>query len=110
MLKTLKFLLPLFIAFGIFQCKDAEDPAEEQRRKDKQKIEKYVLENGLSGSFLGDLYKVVITEGTGATTPLNNEGVQVRYTLSLLDGGILQSGESFYQHGQFFYIYGWELG
>ncbi|HYG39223.1 MAG TPA: FKBP-type peptidyl-prolyl cis-trans isomerase [Cytophagales bacterium] len=104
-----KILPLLLISLLMFQCADQEYPAQEQLQKDKKLIDAYAAENSLEGSYIfNDIFKATTKSPTGSSNPAANDGVRVKYNMSLLDGTVIDSDTVFYQHGQQFFIESFE--
>lgn len=111
MRRKISFIALLFLGFALSQCNnDIENPDQVQLKKDQELIDKYIADNNLQGiNLVNGLFKSTIREGYGDTVAKQDDGMVLGYKLRLLDGTLIDSAITFYQHGQRFFPVGFEV-
>lgn len=111
----LTFIGVFFLAtLSVFSCKDDEkENLENQKIKDQELIEQFLLDNNLTASKTASgLHHIVVEEGTGAAHPTLSSQVEVKYKGSLLSKQVFdQSPENkTVKFGLSQVIVGWQEG
>jgi len=106
MKKILLFILA--VSFGLTACNKDENDAEAQLAIDREIIENYLADNGLTAQHTDSgLYYIIDNQGTGIKPSISSY-VTVNYTGKLVDGTVFDSGTASFSLTNV--IAGWQEG